>query len=86
MLPESQQINELIYFLFCGDIRFILQAVCNILVHIQVGKQCIILKYNVKSPFLHRYIRDILSVEDNLSAVCRCKSQHQVQKSGLSTA
>ena len=69
MLPQAQQMDQLLHLFLAGDSRLVFQAVGNILVDIEIGEQGIILKDNVKAPLLHGGPGQILPVVANGSRV-----------------
>ena len=49
VLAQTEQVDQLIHLLRRGQVRTVFQSVQDIVLHIQIGKQRIILKYNVKA-------------------------------------
>ena len=53
MLPQAQQVDELLHLFFGRDPRLVAQTVSDVLEDVQIGKQSIVLKDNVEAPLLH---------------------------------
>ena len=86
MLPQAQQVDELLHLRFRGDIRPVPQAVGDVLADVQVGEQGVVLKDDVEAPLLHGRAGQILPVVKDTAAVCVHDAQDQVQQRGLSAA
>ena len=56
MVLQSQKIDQSIDFLHRCNVFVIAKAVCNILFHIQIREERIILEYNIESSLFHWYI------------------------------
>ena len=86
MFFQSQQVDQLFHFFFRRDLRSVAETICNILINIQIREQRVILKYYIEAALFHRYIRQILSIKNDASAVRINNPQDQIQKRSLAAS
>ena len=86
VLPQAQQVDELLHLFFGRDPRLVAQTVSDVLEDVQIGKQSIVLKDNVEAPLLHGGTGQVLPVVTNPAAVSIHNAKDQIQQRGLSTA
>ena len=83
---QSQKADQLLHLFIRGDARLVAQAVCNILIYIQIGKQGIILKTILKTPLFHGFMGDILLMEKDFSLIRVSYPQDHIEQRSFSTS
>lgn len=86
VLAQAEQVDQLLHLFPCRDPRPVFQTVNDILINIQIREQRVILKNDVKAPFFHHRMRQILAIVEDLPLVCVRDAQDQVEQRRLAAA